>query len=139
MTIHYKSKNLKFQLLYGITSAILGIVGIILDSKPLLTYPWLILSILQIGTWYYQNKFQYLQIENNVLTKNSLFPKSIELSKITAIRKYRNSFLIESKEKNIKIYKDVISTASLYQLTDLLNEIQLNRSEEHTSELQSQD
>ncbi|WP_079719599.1 hypothetical protein [Salegentibacter holothuriorum] len=107
----------------------MGLLSILSDFQFFFVYAWLILGILQIGTWYYQNKFQYLQIENNVLTKNSLFPKSIELSKITALRKYRNSFRIESKKQNIKIYKDVISTDSLYQLTDLLNEIQVNNSE----------
>ena len=106
----------------------MGLISLLSDFQFFFVYAWLILGLLEIGTWYYQNKFQYLQIENNVLTKNSLFPKSIELSKITAIRKYRNSFLIESKETNIKIYKDVISTDSLYQLTDLLNEIQVNNS-----------
>jgi hypothetical protein len=110
----------------------MGLISLLSDFQFFFVYAWLILGLLEIGTWYYQNKFQYLQIENNVITKNSLFPKSIELSKIIAIRKYRNSFLIESKEKNIKIYKDVISTDSLYQLTDLLNEIQVKSSEVST-------
>jgi uncharacterized membrane protein YbaN (DUF454 family) len=125
VTIYYEKKRLKFQLVYGILSAILGIVGIILDSKPLITYPWLILGILQIGTWYYQNKYQYLHIKNKALTKNSLFSKSVNLNELSAIRKYKNSFVLESKGQSIKIYKDVIAADSLYKLTDLLNEIQL--------------
>ena len=128
MIIYFKKKRLNFRLFNGIASLVMGLISLLSDFQFFFVYAWLILGLLEIGTWYYQNKFQYLQIENNVLTKNSLFPKSIELSKITAIRKYRNSFLIESKEKNIKIYKDVISTGSLYQLTDLLNEIQVNNS-----------
>ncbi|SKB40567.1 hypothetical protein SAMN05660776_1010 [Salegentibacter holothuriorum] len=129
MIIYFKKKRLNSRLFNGIASIIMGLLSILSDFQFFFVYAWLILGILQIGTWYYQNKFQYLQIENNVLTKNSLFPKSIELSKITALRKYRNSFRIESKKQNIKIYKDVISTDSLYQLTDLLNEIQVNNSE----------
>ncbi len=128
MIIYFKKKRLNFRLFNGIASLVMGLISLLSDFQFFFVYAWLILGLLEIGTWYYQNKFQYLQIENNVLTKNSLFPKSIELSEITAIRKYRNSFLIESKEQNIKIYKDVISTDSLYQLTDLLNEIQINNS-----------
>ncbi|WP_037320039.1 hypothetical protein [Salegentibacter sp. Hel_I_6] len=125
MTIYYKKKNLKFQLFYGILSALLGIFGIVLDAKPLIAYPWLILGILQIGTWFYQSKHQYIRIENNILTKNSLFSKSIDLNKLTAIRKFKNSIVLESKDQSIKIYKDVIATDSLYRLTDFLNEIEL--------------
>ena len=132
MIIYFKKKRLNFRLFNGIASLGMGLISILSDFQFFFVYAWLILGLLEIGTWYYQNKFQYLQIENNVLTKNSLFPKSIELSKITAIRKYRNSFLIESKEQNIKIYKDVISTDSLYQLTELLNEIQVRSSEVST-------
>jgi len=123
--IYFKKKRLNFRLFNGIASLGMGLISILSDFQFFFVYSWLILGLLEIGTWYYQNKFQYLQIKNNVLTKNSLFPKSIELSEITAIRKYRNSFLIESKEQNIKIYKDVISTDSLYQLTDFLNQIKV--------------
>ena len=135
MIIYFKKKRLNFRLFNGIASLVMGLISLLSDFQFFFVYAWPILGLLEIGTWYYQNKFQYLQIENNVLTKNSLFPKSIELSKITAIRKYRNSFLIESKEQNIKIYKDVISTDSLYQLTDLLNEIQVNHSKQHLTVL----
>ena len=132
MIIYFKKKRLNFRLFNGIASLGMGFISILSDFQFFFVYAWLILGLLEIGTWYYQNKLQYLKIENNVLTENSLFPKSIELSEITAIRKYRNSFLIESKEQNIKIYKDVISTDSLYQLTELLNKIQVKSYEPST-------
>jgi len=123
--IYFKKKRLNFRLFNGIASLLMGLISLLSDFGFFFVYAWLILGLLEIGTWNYQYKYQYLQIENNVLTKNSLFPKSIELSEITAIRKYRNSFLIESKEQNIKIYKEVIATDSLYQLTDFLNQIKV--------------
>jgi len=125
VTIYYKKKNLKFQLFYGILSAVIGVIGMFLEAKPLMTYPWLVLGILQIGTSYYQYKYQYLKIENNILTKNSLISKSIDLRELTAIRKFRNSFVLESKDQEIRIYKHLIATDSLYKLTDLLNELQI--------------
>ncbi|MBZ9631305.1 hypothetical protein LB465_10990 [Salegentibacter sp. LM13S] len=125
MTIHYQKKRLEYKLLYGIVSVSFGTISFIIGSEPLFIYPWLILGFLEIGTWYYERKYHYLQINNNILTKNSLFPKSIDLTELNAIRKYRSTFVLESQEQNIKIHKDLIATDSLNQLTDLLNEIPL--------------
>lgn len=113
------------MLLFGIGSVTFGCIAFLLGSKPLFIYPWLILGLLEIGTWYYENKYQYLKIENNILTRNSLFPKSIDLNQITAIRKYKSTIVVESYDKRIKIYKDMIAPDSLTELTDLLDMIEL--------------
>jgi len=125
VTIYYRKKRLKFQLFFGVLSVIIGLVGIIIGSESLFIYPWLILGLLELGTWYYENKYQYLKIDNNILTKNSLFSKSIDLTQLSAIRKYKSTLVLESKDQSIKIYKDMIALESLTQLTDLFNEIEL--------------
>ncbi|PRX49633.1 hypothetical protein [Salegentibacter salegens] len=125
MTIYYQKKRLKYRLLYGIVSVIIGSSSFIIGSEAIFIYPWLILGFLEIGTWYYEHKFHYLQIDNNILTKNSLFPKSIDLTQLSAIRKYKSTFVLESGDVDIKIHKDLIASHSLNQLTDLLSEIQL--------------
>jgi hypothetical protein len=125
VTIYYPQKRLKYKLLYGIVSVIIGTIAFLIDSAAIFIYPWLILGFLEIGTWYYENKYHYLQINNNILTKNSLFPKSIDLTKLSAIRKYKNSFILESEDQNIKIHKGLIASQSLNQLNNLLNEIPL--------------
>jgi len=112
-------------LFFGVLSVIIGLVGIIIGSESLFIYPWLILGLLELGTWYYKNKYQYLKIDNNILTKNSLFSKSIDLTQLSAIRKYKSTLVLESKDQSIKIYKDMIALESLTQLTDLFNEIEL--------------
>ncbi|PKD20211.1 hypothetical protein APR41_14610 [Salegentibacter salinarum] len=125
MIIYYPQKRLKYKLLYGIVSVIIGSFAFIIDSEPIFIYPWVILGFLEIGTWYYEKKYHYLHIDHNILTKNSLFPKSIDLRQVTAIRKNRNSFVLESEGKNIRIHKGLVASQSLNQLTDLLDEIQL--------------
>jgi len=125
MIIYYKRKNLNAQLIYGIISLLFGITGFISDTKSFFIIAWLLLGLVQIGTWYYKQKYQYLNIEENRLTKNALFPKSVAFNELSAIRKYKNSFLLESKNQSIRIHKDIIATDSFYKLTDLLNKIEL--------------
>jgi hypothetical protein len=81
--------------------------------------------LLQLATWYYEKKHQYLYIDGNTITKNSIFPKSVKLNELTAIWKLRSSFRLEAKNSKIKINKDLIDDESLYKLTDLLNQIKL--------------
>ncbi|MBZ9730492.1 hypothetical protein LB467_12430 [Salegentibacter sp. JZCK2] len=125
MIINYRKKRLKLQLLFGVSSVIIGLVALIIGSESIFIYPWLILGLLEIGIWYYENKYQYLKIDNNILTKNSLFSKSIDLTQLTAIKKNKSTFVLESNDHSLKIYKDMIAPDSLNRLTDLLNEIEL--------------
>lgn len=125
MTIYYPKQRLKYKLLYGIVSIIIGSSAFIIGSEPIFIYPWLILGLLEIGTWFYEHKYHYLQINNNILTKNSLFPKSIDLTQLKAMRNYKGSFVLESEDQNIRIHKGLVAPQSLNELTDILNEIQL--------------
>lgn len=129
MTIYYRKRRLKLQLYFGVLSVFIGLLGIIIGSESLFIYPWLILGLLELGTWYYEKKYHYLKIDNNILTKNSLFSKSIDLTQLSAIRKYKSTLVLESKDQSIKIYKDMIAPESLTQLTDLLDEIDLKPQE----------
>jgi uncharacterized membrane-anchored protein len=75
MIIYYKRKNLNAQLIYGIISLLFGITGFISDTKSFFIIAWLLLGLVQIGTWYYKQKYQYLNIEENELPKTLFFQK----------------------------------------------------------------
>ena len=125
MIIYYQKKKLNYQLYSGIGFLISGIAIVLLNNFSLIYYTWVLLGLLQLGTWYYKKKHQYLHISEGRLTKNSLFPKSIKLNELTAIWKFKSSFTIETRQTKIKIDKDQMEDESLYKLTDLLNQIEL--------------
>ena len=125
MIIYYQKKKLNYQLYSGIGFLIIGIAIVLLNNFSLIYYTWILLGLLQLGTWYYKKKHQYLYITEDSLTKNSLFPKSIKLNELTAIWKFKSSFTLETRQARIKIDKDLMEDESLYKLTDFLNQIEL--------------
>lgn len=125
MIIYYQKKKLNYQLYSGIGFLIFGIAIVLLNNFSLIYYTWVLLGLLQLGTWYFKNKHQYLYITDDTLTKNSLFPKSIKLNELTAIWKFKSSFTLETRQAKLKINKDQMEDESLYKLTDFLNQIEL--------------
>jgi hypothetical protein len=123
--IYYQKKKLNYQLYSGIGFLIIGIAIVLLNNFSLIYYTWVLLGLLQLGTWYFKKKHQYLYITEGRLTKNSLFPKSIKLNELTAIWKFKSSFTLETRQAKIKIDKDLMENESLYKLTDFLNQIEL--------------
>ena len=125
MIIYYQKKKLNYQLYSGIGFLIFGIAIVLLNNFSLIYYTWVLLGLLQLGTWYFKKKHQYLYITEDSLTKNSLFPKSIKLTELTAIWKFKSSFTLETRQAKLKIDKDQMEDESLYKLTDFLNQIEL--------------
>lgn len=125
MTINFRKNRVKFRGNYAGLCIIIGIIAILFNSEPIFIYPWLILGFLEICIWYYEYKYHYLQIQDNILTINSFVSKSIDLTQIKAIKKYKSIFVLESEKQRIKIHKSMIDTESLHQLSQFLNKIQL--------------
>ncbi|PKD20209.1 hypothetical protein APR41_14600 [Salegentibacter salinarum] len=125
MIIYYKKKRLKYQLISGLAILVFGISILILDTSTGIYSIWILFGLLQIGTWFYQRKYQYLYIDEESLTKNALSPSSIKFSELKAIWKYKNSFTLETNTTKIKIDKDLMEDESLYKLTDFINQIEL--------------
>ena len=125
MKIKYVEKSLKFNLVYGLFMIVIGIFAVANDSNSFFNYPWLIIGALQIGTYFYNKKFQYLTIENNRLTKHSIFPKVIELNEIRKVRKFVNSYKIETDKTTLRISKNIIEKESLYKLNQVFENLNL--------------
>jgi hypothetical protein len=54
---------------------VLGILGVLFNSNNIFVYGYLLVGILQLGTYLYENNKQYLTIENGIISKNHLTPK----------------------------------------------------------------
>lgn len=72
MKIRFKKKRLKLSLIFEILFFILGTIAVISDSNNIFNYGYLIIGILYIGTYFFENNKQYLTIENGIISKKSL-------------------------------------------------------------------
>lgn len=102
-----------------------GLFAVYTDSLSFFSYLWIVLGGLQTGTALYEMKNQYLTIENNKITKHSIIPKSIKISEIMKVRKFVNSYRIETQQKTLLIDKGIIENDSLFQLEDFFNNMNL--------------
>lgn len=116
MKIRYCKSLIRNNYGYGLTMIALGIFAVYINSSSVFSYLWIVLGILQAGTSYYRQKYQYLTIKNDRLIKHSIIPKSIALSDIRRIKKYMHGYKIETQYQTILIEKSFIESESLQKL-----------------------
>lgn len=123
MKINYCKSVIRNNFGYGLTMIGLGIFAVYINSSSALSYLWIFLGILQAGTSYYRLKYQYLTIEEDKLVRHSLIPKSIPLREIKKVRKFMNSYKIETHNKSMRIQKNFIDGESLQKLNIFLEDL----------------
>lgn len=104
---------------------VIGIYYIFFQEELFLGHVWVFFGLFQGGWGLYKKQNHYLTIENGKLTQHSFLPKSIDINNIKIIRKFVNSYKIETSDKTIKIDKHVIDNEALYELTGYLNNLRL--------------
>ena len=103
----------------------IGLTTFFWSDTLTIRYFWTFFGIIQVATaWYFKNT-PYLTIEDNKLTKHAPFPKLIEIDEIRKVRKFVNSYKIETSDKTLTIDKNVMEPESLSRLTDYLNALEL--------------
>jgi len=125
MKIKYIESRIKNNLGYGILMIAVGLFAIYNDSSSIFSYLWILLGGLQTGTALYEKKNQYLTIEQEKITKHSIFPKTINISEIEKVSKFVNSYKIETENTTLTIDKGIIENDSLYKLENYLNNLNL--------------
>jgi len=125
MKIKYIESRIKNNLGYGLLMIAVGLFAVYNDSSSLFSYLWIFLGGLQTGTALYEKKNQYLTIENDKITKHSIFPKTIDTSEIQKVGKFVNSYKIETRNRTLIIDKGIIENESLFKLEDYLSNLNL--------------
>lgn len=126
MKIKYIKSRIKYNLGFGFLMICVGLFALYEDHLSALGYIWVFFGALQAGTALYAKKNQYLTINNEKLTKHSIIPKSVEINKIRKVRRFANSYKIETPEKTITIDKGIIENESLFKLEDYFNKLKIN-------------
>ena len=125
MKIKYEEGRLKSNLVYGSFMIIIGIFAVFNNSSSLFNYAWIAIGLLQAGTYFYDKRYQYLTIENNYLTKHFPIPQTIHLSEIQKVRKFKNSYRVETDRKKMTISKNLIEENSLDKLDQFFKTLDL--------------
>ena len=116
MKVRYPKSRIQNNFIYGLIMVAVGIFAVYINNDTIFSYLWIFIGMLQTATAYYQKRNQYLTIEDNKLIKHSLIPQTVEISKITRIRKYMNSYRIETCDGCLRIEKSFIEEESIKEL-----------------------
>ncbi|WP_034058499.1 hypothetical protein [Lacinutrix jangbogonensis] len=132
--IRYSKERLRSNLRLGIFFTALGIILALLS---LVTSDWRDISIKTVGIgqlgaglfmfiiYYFENKKQYLTLNNGELIKNTLFPKKIKLSEVKSIREFAGDLKLILKKSEFIIDTQIIEPNSLMELKNELKNYNL--------------
>lgn len=125
MKIRFKKKRLRTYLILGVIWLALGTTSIIMNPDNFWSYGFIALGILHLGTYIFENKNQYLKIENGVITKQRLIPKKISLNEIKRIKKFAGDYILTTDSSELRINTHIVEEESLKQLDSLLQGINI--------------
>lgn len=100
-----------------------GLFAVYINSSSIFSYLWVFIGMLQTGTAFYQKKHQYLTICEDRLIKHSFIPKSVEISEIKSVKKFVDSYRIETGNRSMLIEKSFIEKDSLQELNHFLESL----------------
>jgi hypothetical protein len=109
----------------GLLWLVLGTTAVIFNSDKIINYGYLLIGMLYVGTYFFENSQQYLTIENGTISKNTLFPKKVNLNDITSIKKFAGDYIIKTDSTELKINIEVIDKNSLEDLNRVLDTLNL--------------
>jgi|25_taG_2_1085351.scaffolds.fasta_scaffold05388_1 hypothetical protein len=125
MKIHYKKKRLKHAIIFGGLWLILGTLAIIFNPDNIFSYGYIFMGFLYFGTYIFENKKQYLTIENGTISRNGLITKKINLTDIIIIKKFAGDYILKTDKTDFKINTQIIEKESLIDLNNELEKLNL--------------
>jgi hypothetical protein len=124
MEIKYRKKHLNVNLILGLVWLIWFFVGVFRKEEPNWTdYGWIVISLMYLGTHFYQKNYKYLTIENGIINVNGLFGKKLVLTEIKRIKKFAGDYILKADEKELTINTQIIDPNSLAELNAELEKL----------------
>lgn len=80
------------------------------------------LGILYLCGYFFENYYQYISIENDILILHKLKSQKIKLQDIQQIKNIKGDIILESESHKLKINPDLIEEESLKKLKSLFEE-----------------
>lgn len=126
MKIRFTKKRLKHYVIFGILWVVLGTIAISFNSDTIFNYGYLVMGILYVGAYLFENNKHYLTIENGIISKNYLIPKKINLSDIKQIKKVAGDYILKTDATELRINTELIEKNSLDALNTVLENLNLD-------------
>lgn len=128
MKIKFKKKILYSKLILGLICLIIAPITLLRNEDLHWSdYIYFIIGLLYLAHYAYDVTHQYLEIEDGVIKKNSLygFRKKLNLKDIDTIKKFAGDYTLKSNDTELKIKTSIIEDHSLTSLVKVLSELDL--------------
>ncbi|MDX1278141.1 hypothetical protein [Oceanihabitans sediminis] len=127
MKIKYTKKRLRVGLIFGLIWLVYSLF--LLLSKERVTwidYGFALLTVVYLGTYFYERKYQYLTIKDGVIGLSRPFlKKQITLSEVIQFKKFAGDYILRTKEEELVINTKIIESDSLVALSKVLEQLQV--------------
>ena len=111
----------------GIAWLLLGLMAFLGNDRPNWPeYGYLVIAILYLGGYIYENRNEYLIIENGLIYKRSLFPKRINLTDVNQIKKFGRGYILKTESEKMTINTQIIDEKSLMKLNLILGRLNMD-------------
>lgn len=124
MIFKYRKKHLIVGFIIGALYTIAGILGIFFSSG--VHYLFTAVGLWYVGSTFYKLKFQYLKLEDGILT--CFVPgakKRLDLEEVTRIIKFTDEITFLTPHEKLKISTRLIAKEDLPALKDVLASLDL--------------
>ena len=126
MQIKYSKKRLFSGFFLGGLFALFALLRLIDDPEnPWLYFLQLLLGLFVVAASLYERHYQYLQIVNGVLTKNSFRRKSIPLEEVIRIESLPGKIKLFTSEEKLSINTELIAEDSRNDLLGILGSLEV--------------
>lgn len=126
MKVRYPKSRIQNNFIYGLLMVAVGLFAVYINSSSIFSYLWIFIGMLQTGTAFYQKRNQYLTIGKDKLIKHSLIPKTVQISEIKRVRKFVDSYRIETGDRSLRIEKSFIEEDSIPELNRFFETLKPN-------------
>lgn len=123
MKFNYCKSVIRNNFGYGVLMVAVGLFAVYINKESAFSYLWIVMGLLQAATAWYKMRYQYLSVEKGRLVKHSFIPKSVPLSEIKKVRRFKNTYRIETENSSMYIDKEFMEHDSLSRLNRFFDTI----------------
>lgn len=125
MKIHYTEKRLRTNHFHCIICFLFAVAWLVYFDSRWVGIGWLMLSLLYIGSYFFERNNQYLTLESRSICKNRPLSKPMNLDEVRRIQKLEGDYILITDTSEMKINTQIIAPDSLEALDRVLSGIEL--------------
>lgn len=120
LTIRYNEKVRKSWRNLLIMFTMLAVIYVYINPNFWFNFLYIPLALAAALNYYINRKYQYITIDGDMLRRNEPFPKKINLSEVTRIKKFAGDYTLCTPDKELTISTEYIDKESLRDLEKVL-------------------